>query len=77
MPETSFNKAGMQRPPDCDYLKNLILDGRKTECGGVIILVPLSGLTCSCGDLPCSGEGYYLPVASALTLETGVRAAFC
>ena len=66
MPETSFNEGGKQRPPDCDYLKNLILDGRKTECGRVIILVLLSGLTCSCGDLPCSGEGYYRWLQSSL-----------
>lgn len=35
MPETSFNEAGKQRSPDCDYFKNLILDG---------------GLTLRCGD---------------------------
>lgn len=73
MPETSFNKAGMQRPPDCDYLKNLILDGRKTECGGVIILVLLSGWTCSCGDLPRSGEGYYF--TGSFSLDFGNRSA--
>lgn len=28
MPDTSCNEAGEQQSPDCDYLKNLILEGR-------------------------------------------------